>query len=123
MDFKQSVISVFAKYKTLSGRARRSEFWYFALFQLLLGIATAVIDTILFGGHSVVSYLTFALAIPGLTVSVRRLHDIGKSGWWYLLILVPIVGCIVLLYWFAQDGTVGSNQYGTSPKEELALAV
>ncbi len=104
-----------SKYAEFSGRSRRSEYWYFVLGQLILGLIAGVIDRAI-GIGLVGGVVSLALFIPGIAVSVRRLHDIGRSGWWLLIALTGI-GIFVLLYWHATDGETGSNKWGTNPKE------
>jgi uncharacterized membrane protein YhaH (DUF805 family) len=112
-------------YANFNGRARRKEYWMYFLFNLLLvGIALNLITVILGSiSHSLLSVMTFvqfivsiALVIPGLAVTVRRLHDIDKSGWWILIGVIPIIGAIVLFVFACLDSTPGSNQYGENPK-------
>ena len=114
MTFGTAIKTCLAKYATFQGRARRSEYWYFVLLVVLLSVAEQVIGAV---AHSQVVDLVFglvqlALALPGIAVAVRRLHDIDRSGWWYLLGLVPIVGLIVLVVWFCRTGTAGPNRFG-----------
>jgi uncharacterized membrane protein YhaH (DUF805 family) len=122
MDFMTAVRTCLSKYVDFSGRARRSEFWWFALFTFLVGIVTGVIDSILgtdydnTTGGLVNSLGSLALLLPSLAVAVRRLHDTGRSGWWILLGLIPIVGWIILLVWYCTDGTRGPNEHGADPK-------
>ncbi|MES2812204.1 MAG: DUF805 domain-containing protein [Bacteroidota bacterium] len=117
--YKKVVLENYANFK---GRARRSEYWYFALMNLIILIIAAVIDNVagLTFGALPYGYLYFlyaiAVLIPGLAVAVRRLHDVGKSGWFYLIALVPLVGAIWLLILFCTEGTKGQNQYGEDPK-------
>lgn len=116
MSFADAVRSVLTQYANFTGRARRSEYWWYALatavVYFVLGIVAAAIHT------SVLTYLVaLALFVPTLAVSVRRLHDTGRSGWWVLVDLVPLVGWIVLLVFFVQDSQPGANAYGPSPKE------
>lgn len=104
------------KYCKFSGRARRSEYWWYCL---ATGIISCVAQMVL--GNStagMIGYLVICLALllPGWGVSVRRLHDIGKSGWSLLICLIPLVGSIILLVWLAKDSQPGVNQYGESPK-------
>src|SRR5437868_2365525 len=100
MDFGTDVKTCLSKYATFDGRARRSEFWFFALFQFLLNAAGHIID-VGFLGHPpgglqpVSGLIALALLLPGLAAAVRRLHDKDYAGWWVLLILVPIIGWIV----------------------------
>ncbi|OCG41442.1 aminopeptidase [Gilliamella sp. Fer2-1] len=112
-------------YANFNGRARRKEYWMYFLFNLLLvGIALNLITVILGSiSHSLLSVMTFvqfivsiALVIPGLAVTVRRLHDIDKSGWWILIGVIPLIGAIVLFVFACLDSTPGSNQYGENPK-------
>jgi uncharacterized membrane protein YhaH (DUF805 family) len=111
-------------YANFNGRARRKEYWMYVLFNCLLGIALNFI-ALIFGSisHSLLSVMVFvqciislALIIPGLAVTVRRLHDINKSGWWILIGLIPLIGAIVLFVFACLDSTPGSNQYGENPK-------
>ena len=101
VSFGEAIKVCFNKYATFSGRASRSEYWYFALFSFILGLIP------------VVNWIAaLALLIPGLAVAVRRLHDTGRSGWWYLICLVPIVGQIMLLVFFCTAGQPHANEYG-----------
>jgi uncharacterized membrane protein YhaH (DUF805 family) len=122
-------IDVLKKYAVFSGRARRKEYWMFFLFNFIIavvigifsGIATAYdansntsIAPIITG----ISYLySLAVLLPSLGVVIRRLHDLGKSGWWYFIAFIPLVGGIWLLVLMCTDGQVGVNQYGPNPKE------
>lgn len=106
-------------YFQFSGRARRREFWLFALASLLVGLALTLIEQVALDGNEWISSLyVVATLIPGIAVSVRRLHDIDRTGWWYLIILVPIVGIIVLLVFDVTAGTPGDNRFGPDPKAE-----
>lgn len=118
MTFMESVRTVLSKYATFSGRARRSEYWWFVLFTVIVGTVARLIDTMFGYRYSgpVSIILGLALLLPGLAVAVRRLHDIGRSGWWILLGLIPLVGTIILIVWYVQDGSPGDNAYGSSPK-------
>ena len=110
------------KYADFKGRSRRSEYWYFVLFNILAVMAIAMISGIL---SSIIGDAAFGLTaiyyigiiIPSLAVAVRRLHDTGRSGWWYLIGLIPIIGGIVLIVFFCEDSKPGSNQWGPNPKE------
>ena len=103
------------QYADFSGRARRTEYWMFALVNF--GIAL-LLELIL--GFTFLYFLTYvyslAIFIPSLAVCVRRLHDIGRSGWWYLIGLVPVVGWIILIIWFCTDSQPGANNWGENPK-------
>lgn len=111
------------KYADFSGRARRKEFWMFFLFYLIFAIILSIVDGLIgwgfAGGTFGVLYTLFVLGIllPYLAVTVRRLHDTGRSGWWYFIMLIPIVGPIWLIVLLATDGEPGENQYGPNPKE------
>jgi uncharacterized membrane protein YhaH (DUF805 family) len=120
MTFTQAIASGFQNYVNFNGRAARSEFWYWVLFTVLVSIAAGLIDAALFptSDLSPVSGLAgLALFLPGLAVSIRRLHDLDRSGWWYLLIFIPLIGLIVLLIWNCTRGTVGPNRFGPDPLE------
>jgi uncharacterized membrane protein YhaH (DUF805 family) len=115
MNFGQAVQSVLGQYAGFTGRARRSEYWWFFLFNALVAVVAAIADAAI--GTSVVSLLlTLVFLLPGIAVGIRRLHDTGRSGWWILIAFVPIVGVIVLLIFFCQDSQPGANQFGPSPK-------
>ncbi|MCQ2272214.1 MAG: DUF805 domain-containing protein [Bacteroidales bacterium] len=107
------------QYADFGGRARRTEYWMFALFNILISLVFFVLN-LLSKGSSVISVLSIiyslAVFIPGLAVAVRRLHDIGKSGWNYLFILIPVIGVILMLIWFCTEGEHGSNAWGEDPK-------
>ena len=116
------------KYAVFSGRARRMEYWYFVLFNLIVAFVLALIDTLLGTTTGVSSFgllsgiYSLAVLIPTLAVLVRRLHDIDRSGWWILINLIPLVGTIVLLVFALMPGTPGSNQYGPDPKQATGEA-
>jgi uncharacterized membrane protein YhaH (DUF805 family) len=113
-------------YAKFSGRARRAEYWYFTLFALLIAIGVMLVESFLGtfseeAGIGVVSGLyLLAITVPGLAVMVRRLHDTGRSGWWYFISLIPLIGGLVLLFFLAQDSEPGENDFGPNPKESLA---
>ncbi len=122
MDFMTAVRTCLSKYVDFSGRARRSEYWYFVLFNFLVGIVANILDAVLgtdydgaTTGGLINTLVGLALFLPGLAVAVRRLHDTGRSGWWILLVFVIIIGWIVLLVWFVTDSKP-DNQYGPNPK-------
>lgn len=122
LSFGEAISNVFSHYADFHGRARRSEYWWFALlnnilyntvYAMALIMPNAVETMVLL----VMSFLySLVVFIPGLAVSVRRLHDIGKSGWNLLFGLIPLVGYILLIVWYAQDSEPGANKYGISPK-------
>lgn len=97
------------------GRARRSEFWYFILFNFIISVIIGVFDLIV--GTNIFMYIySIAVLIPGICVSIRRMHDIGKSGWWYLINLIPFIGNIWFIILACQDSQPGTNQWGPNPK-------
>ena len=105
MDFVQAIKSCLGQYATFSGRAKRSEFWWFFLFQVLVMVAASMLGDVINGIASL------SLLLPALAVGARRLHDIGRTGWWQLLLLSGI-GFLVLLYWWVQPGEGAGNIYG-----------
>jgi uncharacterized membrane protein YhaH (DUF805 family) len=149
MGFGEAVRVCLTKYIDFNGRARRSEYWWFVLFALLVGIATAIVDRVIAPGYVAmhgrgpVSMLaSLALLLPSLAVSVRRLHDIDRTGWWILffyaavivlafiaigaaftghaataviLLLAILALCVWLIVWFATKGTAGPNRFGADP--------
>ncbi len=102
---------VFSQYTDFTGRDSREQYWMFILFYMIIYIALAVVDTILTGGLLTMLF-SLALLIPSLAIAARRLHDIGKSGWWQLIVLIPLIGLIVLIIWLATPGIKEENQYG-----------
>lgn len=123
MDFMTAVRTCLSKYVDFSGRARRSEYWYFALFNLLVSFVASILDAVLgtdydLGSGGFISTIaSLALLLPSLAVGVRRLHDTDRSGWWILIGLIPIIGWILLIVWFCTDSKP-DNQYGPNPKNE-----
>lgn len=116
-------LKVLKNYVGFDGRARRKEYWMFTLFNVIVSIVLAIIDGM--GGFMTESGIgmlgllyTLAVLLPSIAVSVRRLHDIDKSGWWLLLILVPLIGVIVLLVFAVLEGTRGANRFGPDPKSD-----
>jgi len=117
MNFGEAIKSGFGKYVTFSGRAARSEYWYWTLFTIVVAIVTGGLDAMLFpdiesGFLSPVSSL--ALFLPSFAVSARRLHDLDRTAWW-LLIVFTVVGIILLIIWDCMKGTTGSNRFGADP--------
>lgn len=108
---------VFENYVNFSERARRSEYWWFYLANIILSIIATGIDLSLFKGNQVLSsVVSLGLFLPALAVTVRRLHDIGKSGWNVLFAFLPIIGWILLIIWLVKEGDQGDNEYGADPK-------
>jgi uncharacterized membrane protein YhaH (DUF805 family) len=113
MGFGQAISSGFNNYVNFNGRASRSEFWYWTLFAVLVGIVTQIIDAII--GMPLTNIIaSLGLLLPGIAVAVRRLHDLDRTGWWLLLAFTGI-GVIVLIIWDCMKGTDGPNRYGPDP--------
>jgi uncharacterized membrane protein YhaH (DUF805 family) len=108
-------IGVLKKYAVFSGRARRKEYWMFFLFNLIITLALGFIEG-MFGSTGVIGTIySLAVLIPSIAVSIRRLHDTDRSGWWLLIVLIPLIGAIVLLIFMAQEGRK-DNIFGNNPK-------
>ena len=119
MNFGEAIQSGFQNYVNFSGRSQRSAYWYWVLFAVLAGVAGAIVDGILFGYkpegiNAVQAIVGLALLLPGIAVAVRRLHDLDRTGWWFLLVLTGI-GAILLIVWFCWKGTEGPNRFGPDP--------
>lgn len=125
-------LEVLKKYAVFDGRARRKEYWYFTLFNMLIGMGFAILAVgfVMLFGHSdpnamaflifiPISLYSLAIFIPSLAVTVRRLHDTGRSGWWYFIAFVPFVGGIILFVFTLIEGDPGPNIYGLNPKAEM----
>ncbi|MFB6261174.1 MAG: DUF805 domain-containing protein [Thiohalorhabdaceae bacterium] len=113
-SFSQAVGNGFAQAFDFQSRAVRSEYWFWVLFVFLVNIGASVVDVGLYGSVDgpVSAVALLALLIPGLAYAVRRFHDLGRTGWWVLLMLVPVIGQIAVLIWFVQPGDEGPNDYG-----------
>jgi uncharacterized membrane protein YhaH (DUF805 family) len=116
-------LKVIKNYAGFSGRARRKEYWMFALISAVISIALGIVDGVMAtGGQSGVGVLglvySVAVLLPSLGVSVRRLHDTNRSGWWLLIALIPILGAIALLVFVCSAGTAGDNRFGSDPKAD-----
>ena len=127
MSFVEAIKSAYRNYVNFSGRSQRSAYWWWVLFQCITGILIALAE----GGGSFSSgngsfsagvtggpiSLIWMLVnlLPGIAVSIRRLHDLDKSGWWLLVAFIPLVGAIILLVWFCSKGTTGTNRFGSDP--------
>lgn len=116
-------LKVLKQYVDFSGRARRTEYWMFALMSFLFSITLALIDylmgTMVMGSGILSGLYSLAVIIPGLAVTARRLHDIGKSGKWFFIAFIPVVGAIWLLVLLVTNGQVGENKYGADTKTEV----
>ena len=120
--FKDVVLNNYANF---NGRDTRQQYWMFNLFYMIANIVLSVIDAVIgtdgvIGGFLVGGLLggifAFATFVPSIAITTRRLHDIGKSGWWQLLILIPLIGVIVLIVFFVKQGTIGDNKFGKDPR-------
>ena len=116
-------LDVLKKYAVFNGRARRKEYWFFSLFNLIIIIVLGVIDGMT-GSYSASAGMgllggiyMLAVLVPAIAVGIRRLHDTNRSGWWLLIVFVPLIGAIVLLVFMVLDSSPGENQYGANPKE------
>ena len=115
-------MKVLKNYVGFSGRARRKEYWMFVLFNIIFAVAAMILDNVLglaskqTGYGPIYGLYILAILLPSIAVTTRRLHDIGKSGWWQLLGLIPLIGAIVLIVWAAKEGDHGDNAYGPDPK-------
>src|SRR5215207_6279699 len=119
MGFSEAVRSGFENYATFDGRASRPAFWWWILFAILVTIAANIVDAII--GIPIFSLVVaLGLFLPNLSVGIRRLHDTGRTGWWILIGLIPIIGFIVLLIFYLQKGDPGENSYGPPMAEGVA---
>ena len=121
MSFTKSIVTCFSKFADFSGRASRSEYWWFQIFRILIGFVTAFADVLIFHDQvyehdlfPINTFVSLVLFAPLIAVIVRRLHDVNRSGWW-ILIQFTIIGLIPLLYWIFSKGTDGPNDYGDDP--------
>jgi uncharacterized membrane protein YhaH (DUF805 family) len=114
-------LKVMRNYLNINGRARRTEYWMFILVYIGIVIVASILDAML-GMGLLGGLVTLVHLIPSITVGVRRLHDINRSGWWLLIALVPLVGWIIAIYWAAKEGDAQDNQYGPNPKNEALPA-
>ena len=106
MTFQESIKTCFSKYADFNGRAVRSEYWWFALFIVLVSMGLGIISEIVSGLFSL------AVLIPSLAAAARRLHDTNRSGWWQLIAFIPFIGWIIIIIFLAQEGNSDTNQYG-----------
>ena len=115
-------IEALKKYAMFGGRSRRREYWYFVLFTAIINGVLSIIDGVIgtLSSSANIGLLSgiysLAVLVPSIAVSIRRLHDTDRSGWWVLIALIPIIGAIVLIVFLIQDSTPGSNRYGPNPK-------
>ena len=115
-------IAALKKYAVFGGRSRRREYWYFVLFSTVISLVLTILDRITGTFDSSTGFgllsgiFTLAILVPSIAVLVRRLHDTDRTGWWVLILLVPLIGAIVLIVFAVQDSTPGSNRFGPNPK-------
>ena len=112
MSFADSVKGCMQKSFTIQGRASRSEYWFFVLFNILLSMGSLFL-------HPLVGLITFVTIPASICVMIRRFHDLDKSGWWFLLGFIPLIGGLILLFWFVSEGTEGPNYYGEVPTNTI----
>jgi uncharacterized membrane protein YhaH (DUF805 family) len=127
MILSEAVRMSLARFASCAGRARRSEYWYFTLFHALAIFFAGVVSYLVMlaiPALAIVLYsiVVFGMLLPHLAVTVRRLHDVNRTGWWYLFGLVPLLGTIVLFVWCCTDGTRGPNRFGADPKTTASVA-
>jgi uncharacterized membrane protein YhaH (DUF805 family) len=117
MEFTQAVrTALVERYAEFQGRAARSEFWWFVLFYFLVNLVIIAIGSLSETLGGILNFIVWlGLLLPSLAVSIRRLHDTDRTGWWILLYLIPVIGTIVLIIFFAQRGTHGDNRFGPDP--------
>lgn len=115
-------LKVLKQYADFNGRARRKEYWMFVLFNVIFEIVAWILDLILGTYLVIITIYGLAILIPAIAVTVRRLHDTGKSGWWILIDFVPVIGFIWLIILLVQEGTHGPNEYGPDPKASENIA-
>ena len=120
MSFTEAVRTCLKeKYYNFNDRAPRSEYWWFALFGWGVTIVLSILDNLIFdnaSGYGMFSTIWgIAILLPSIGVGVRRLHDLDKSGWWLLVSLIPIIGFIILVFWFVRQGTRAENRFGADP--------
>ena len=111
-------LDVLKKYAVFNGRSRRKEYWMFFLINIIIAIVLGFIEGIMGGPGIISSLYSLAVLLPEIGVSIRRLHDTNRSGWWLFICLVPIIGVIILIVYMVQDSQPGENQYGQNPKLE-----
>jgi uncharacterized membrane protein YhaH (DUF805 family) len=115
-SYPEAISSCLTRYVGFSGRARRSEFWRFEFFIFAVAFGAEILDGVFNAKGMFQILIVLGLVLPSLAVGIRRLHDTNRSGWFYLLGLIPIVGGIILLVFACEDSGEGSNRYGPSPK-------
>jgi uncharacterized membrane protein YhaH (DUF805 family) len=119
MGFGQAISSGFSNYVNFSGRACRSEYWFWTLFVVIADIVAFAIDAAI-GVRVIGGLFGLAVLLPGIAVTIRRLHDLDRTGWWIFIWFIPLVGWIILLIWFCTKGTDGPNRFGPDPLGAIA---
>lgn len=112
MTFPEAVSSGLSKYATFSGRATRSEYWWFFLFTVLAQVVATFVDSSIGNSGLVAGIVGLALLLPTIAVTARRFHDIDKAGWWMLIPLLPVIGFILYIIWMCTKGSLGENRFG-----------
>ena len=117
MGIQEAVSTCLSKYVDFQGRAKRPEYWWWVLFVVIVSVILRILAGIMFGmdsgaGGLLSGLFSLATLLPGLAVSVRRLHDTDRSGWWLLIGFIPVIGALVLIYFMVQPGTLGPNRFG-----------
>jgi len=113
----------YKNYANFQGRDTREQYWMFYLFYMIIIIVLSVIDELIGTDGLFSSLFLLASIIPSIAITTRRLHDIGKSGWWQLILLVPIIGAIVIIVFLAKKGMIGDNQFGVDPQAQVSTIV
>ncbi len=116
MSFRQAIAACLSKYADFQGRAARPEYWWFALFNALASVVASIVDKGVIGYPVLQVIVALALIIPSIAVGVRRLHDTDRSGFWLLIVFVPLIGGVALLVWFCFRGAAGDNRFGPEPQ-------
>jgi uncharacterized membrane protein YhaH (DUF805 family) len=120
VSFSEAIQDAFSKYATFSGRSSRAAYWWYALFQVLALLVAAILDAAL-KTWVLYALVVLALFLPSLAVGIRRLHDVGRSGWWLLIGIIPIIGAIVLIVFYVRASDP-PNEWGQGPDEQAAAA-
>ncbi|MCQ6279989.1 DUF805 domain-containing protein [Bacillus sp. EB600] len=115
----QWYVKVLQNYTGFQGRAARTEYWMFVLFNVIVSIVLSIVESVTHLGSYLTGIYSLAVLLPSLAVGARRLHDTGRSGWWLLLSIIPLIGAIILLIYTVQDSQESENQYGPNPKLEF----
>ena len=108
MEMKEAFVTCMKKYATFSGRATRPEYWWFILCEVLIIVGVSAIS------NRLGSLAALVLLLPVLAAGARRLHDMGRSGWWLLVNLIPLIGFLLLIYWMVQPSQPGANEFGAA---------